>query len=87
MRGADHVSFHLGKVSSYPMTAGDVLTMRAAGGGGYGDPLERDVSLVVDDVADEYITPERAYEAYGVVLDAKGVPDLEETTSRRTELD
>ncbi len=86
MRGADHVSFHLGKVSSYPMTAGDVLTMRAAGGGGYGDPLERDVSLVVDDVADGYITPERAYEAYGVVLDAKGVPDLEETTSRRTEL-
>ena len=29
------------KLSNYPLTAGDVVSMRTAGGGGFGDPLKR----------------------------------------------
>ncbi|MFH1438098.1 MAG: hydantoinase B/oxoprolinase family protein [Pseudomonadota bacterium] len=48
---------------------GDVVTMDAAGGGGYGDPLERDPGRVEEDVADGYVTVERAKKDYGVVLE------------------
>jgi N-methylhydantoinase B len=40
----------------------------SAGGGGYGDPLERDPARVLEDVVDDWISPKRAVEAYGVVL-------------------
>ena len=39
-----------------------------AGGGGYGDPMERDPERVRMDVARGWETPERAREVYGVVL-------------------
>ncbi|MCD4716982.1 MAG: hydantoinase B/oxoprolinase family protein [Desulfobacterales bacterium] len=48
---------------------GDVVTMDAAGGGGFGDPLEREPELVENDVADGYVSIERAREDYGVVID------------------
>jgi N-methylhydantoinase B len=48
--------------------AGTVITFRCAGGGGYGDPAERDLALVQDDLDDGYVTPERAQELYGVTL-------------------
>lgn len=50
---------------------GDVVTMDAAGGGGYGDPLEREVEMVESDVLDGYVTVERAKEDYGVIVDPK----------------
>ena len=48
---------------------GDIVTMDAAGGGGYGDPLERDPGRVEEDAADGYVTVERAKKDYGVVID------------------
>ena len=39
---------------------GDLFTRPSAGGGGFGDPLERDPEAVVEDVADGYVTIERA---------------------------
>jgi len=48
---------------------GDVVTMDAAGGGGFGDPLEREPELVENDVADGYVSIERAKEEYGIVID------------------
>ncbi len=45
--------------------AGERLLLIAPSGGGYGEPSERDPAAVVDDVADGYISPERAAEAYG----------------------
>jgi N-methylhydantoinase B len=48
---------------------GDVVTMDAAGGGGFGDPLEREPELVENDVADGYVSVESAKEDYGVVID------------------
>ncbi len=49
--------------------AGDVLAFYSAGGGGYGDPLKREVEKVQRDVAYGYVSVEQAKEAYGVVLD------------------
>jgi N-methylhydantoinase B len=52
-------------------TAGTILSHRTAGGGGYGDPREREPALVLDDVLDEFITVEDARNVYGVVIDPK----------------
>lgn len=59
----------LGSVfSDVPLQSGDVFSRPTAGGGGYGDPLERDPELVREDVADDYVSIERARRDYGVVL-------------------
>ena len=47
---------------------GDVVTMDAAAGGGYGNPLDRDIDLVENDVANGYVSIESAREDYGVVI-------------------
>ena len=39
-----------------------------AGGGGLGDPLERDPKAVMRDVEDDYVSLERAEKDYGVIL-------------------
>jgi N-methylhydantoinase B len=48
---------------------GQVLHVQSAGGGGYGDPRERDPQAVLADVLDGYVSPERARADYGVVVD------------------
>ena len=53
------------------MKPGDVIIMDAAGGGGYGDPLDRDPEMVEQDVMDGYVSLEKAKEDYGVVIDGK----------------
>lgn len=50
---------------------GDVVVMDAAGGGGYGDPLERDPEMVREDVIQGYVTMEKARSEYGVVMNEK----------------
>ncbi len=45
---------------------GDVLSIQLSGGGGFGDPAERDPAAVREDVADGYISPEAAKRLYGV---------------------
>ena len=42
--------------------------VRTGGGGGWGDPLERDPALVRADVTEELVSREAALEHYGVVL-------------------
>ncbi|WP_182912821.1 hydantoinase B/oxoprolinase family protein [Paracoccus onubensis] len=59
----------LGSVfSDYPVYTGDEFARPTAGGGGYGDPLERDPQAVCDDVASDYVSIERAAKDYGVVV-------------------
>ncbi|PYM17806.1 MAG: 5-oxoprolinase [Candidatus Rokuibacteriota bacterium] len=48
---------------------GDVYRHELPGGGGWGDPLERDPARVLHDVRNELVTPESAREDYGVVVD------------------
>jgi N-methylhydantoinase B len=45
-----------------------VFRKPSAGGGGLGDPLERDPKLVLEDAIDGYVTIERAKKDYGVVV-------------------
>jgi N-methylhydantoinase B len=57
------------KFSNVQAAVGDVLAVTQGGGGGYGDPLERDPALVARDLRDEYVSPERARTDYGVAVD------------------
>jgi N-methylhydantoinase B len=54
--------------SNVSVSEGDMFTRPSAGGGGLGDPLDRDPALVVEDVIDEYVSVERALTDYGVVV-------------------
>ncbi|HWK21888.1 MAG TPA: hydantoinase B/oxoprolinase family protein [Ureibacillus sp.] len=54
--------------SNVEVAKGDTFTRPSAGGGGLGDPLDRDVHAVLEDVIDEYVSIERAKKDYGVVI-------------------
>jgi N-methylhydantoinase B len=54
--------------SNVEVGEGDRFTRPSAGGGGFGDPLERDPDAVLEDVADGYVTVARACSDYGVVV-------------------
>jgi N-methylhydantoinase B len=54
---------------------GDVVHVNLPGGGGYGDPLIRDLERVRWDVIEGYITPEEAEKNYGVVVNYRGKAD------------
>ena len=54
---------------STSMDAGERLYHRQAGGGGWGDPLERDPELVAQDVRNDKVSLASARDDYGVVLD------------------
>ena len=58
--------------SKFILTAqqGDGLSIAMPGGGGWGDPLERDPQRVLEDAIEEKISRERAERVYGVVLRA-----------------
>jgi N-methylhydantoinase B len=47
---------------------GDVYSIRSSGGGGWGNPHERDAQRVLDDVRNGYVSPEVAERVYGVVI-------------------
>ena len=51
-----------------PIKAGEVVRIRTTGGGGWGNPLERDPALVVRDVVWRKVSPDAALASYGVVL-------------------
>ena len=73
--------------NSYGLTQlkpGDVVTIDAPGGGGYGNPFERDPEMVLGDVLEGYISFEKARADYGVAIDPKTLAiDLEETKKLR----
>jgi N-methylhydantoinase B len=52
-------------------------------GGGYGDPVQRDPGLVRTDVAEGWISRERARDVYKVVIDPAGQVDEEATRAAR----
>jgi len=54
----------------HPVPVGSEVIVRTGGGGGWGDPLERDPRAVAADVREEFISLKSAHEDYGVVLRA-----------------
>ena len=69
------------------MHQGEVFRHELAGGGGWGDPLERDLKLVLRDVRNELVSPERAFLDYGVIVDTENwTVDAPGTEKRRAEI-
>ena len=66
------------------------MVLRLPGGGGHGDPLEREPAQVTRDVEDGLVSVERARDVYGVVLKEGERPgtytvDAEATARHRKE--
>jgi acetone carboxylase, alpha subunit len=62
---------------------GDLWVLQCGGGGGYGDPLERDPEAVVKDLREELLTDWVAEHVYHVVYDDELVVDPEATAAAR----
>jgi hypothetical protein len=60
------------KFSGLGLAGGDAWEMSTTGGGGYGDPLERDPDVVMADVQAGLVNPRRARDVYGVVVRRSG---------------
>jgi N-methylhydantoinase B len=67
-KGTDQEKFLGSNFSAVPLHSGDSFTRPSAGGGGYGDPLERPFDEVLEDVIDQYVSIERAAKDYGVII-------------------
>jgi N-methylhydantoinase B len=72
-------------MESTPMVRNDEFLHVHAGGGGFGNPLERNVDNVLEDVRDEYFTVAYAKDVYGVVIDEDAL-DLDATKDLREQL-
>ena len=70
----------------HPLWEGDRITIETAGGGGYGDPLDRPVPKIQQDLAMGYVTPAAATTDYGVVFTAAGEIDEVATAQHRAHM-
>jgi N-methylhydantoinase B len=69
VKTVDDVSQSLGVcVANELIRTNDLISILSMGGAGYGDPLDRDPALILDDVLNEYISVEFARKEYGVVI-------------------
>jgi N-methylhydantoinase B len=73
------------KLDNLMVEADDILHFITWGGGGWGNPLERDPALVAKEIRQGLVTPQGA-RAYGVVADAEGVLDAAATEALRAEM-
>lgn len=70
-------------LSEYPLRDGALLRIETPGGGGYGDPRERDAALVARDVLQGKVSPAAARDIYAVVVSADGQLDVPGTAALR----
>ena len=66
--GTDRAQVVAPSVTEVRMETGDRLVYDFGGGGGWGDPLDRDPESVLEDVWDEYVSVDAARDDYGVVI-------------------
>ncbi|MFW6195805.1 MAG: hydantoinase B/oxoprolinase family protein [Thermoplasmatota archaeon] len=57
-----------GRKLNFPLRKGDIVSIRSGGGGGWGDPLERDPKRVLNDYKNGLVDSNTAEEKYGVIL-------------------
>jgi N-methylhydantoinase B len=69
----------------FTLRPGEFLDLSTTGGGGHGDPLERDPTRVLEDVLDQKVSHESAARDYGVVISG-GAVALAETKQARARL-
>ena len=68
------------------LAKGGSVTLETPGGGGYGDPLERPIQTVSNDLRLGYISVQSAHDTYGLVIAQDGRVDEEATQRRRIRL-
>ncbi len=73
---ADGNRAELPKAAAIEVAPGERVCSLTSGGGGYGDPLDRDPSLVLEDVLEGWVSRERALAVYGVAFAGDGAADL-----------
>ena len=72
------------KLLTQRLRAGDAFMLRSGGGGGFGDPITREITFVVKDVIEGYVTTQAAASEYGVIVDLQaGKADLVRTAELR----
>lgn len=77
------------KPGAFPFTSTDVFAVTWQGGGGIGDPLDRDPQDVVEDVRLNWVNSDAARDVYGVVVRGKGLSaaaDLDATAIVRRQI-
>src|SRR5262245_17983748 len=80
-------TFSAPKLENVPLPKDSLVRMETAGGGGWGDPLDRDPALVALDLHQGYVSAQAARDKYGVVLDeASGELDVAQTAALRDRL-
>ncbi len=75
-----------GKQFAVPVGPGDVVHLHSGGGGGLGDPLDRDLSHVEADLTDELLGRGLASEVYGVQFDPFGQIDEQASVAQREQM-
>ncbi len=64
----------------------EMIELYLGGGSGYGNPLERPIAAIANDVDQGYVSGDAAREAYGCVIDATGRIDAAASAKRRAAL-
>lgn len=70
-------------VTGLTLNTNDIIRVMSGTGAGWGNPLERPVEKVVEDVKNGYVTPEAAEKSYGVVVDPLTLKVLRYTGGRK----
>lgn len=75
----------IGSKTTFRVQPGDTVSIETAGGGGFGDPFERDPEMVLADVRLGKVSARRANECYGVIVNetADSVDDAATAIYRR----
>lgn len=73
----------LRKIDALSVNQGDTVSFLSPGGGGYGDPFDRDPELVARDVRLGFVSSESARRDYGVAVADSGRADVDETARLR----
>ncbi|MBL4905896.1 MAG: hydantoinase B/oxoprolinase family protein [Sneathiella sp.] len=85
--GKTYIPPHLSKDQDIQIEVGDSVSVSTPGGGGFGNPYERNPELVAQDVVRGYYSREEVKQRFGVVLDrAKGEVNVSETEALRAKL-
>ena len=82
--GEAFVPEHLSKAQDIALAPGDRVQVRTPGGGGFGDPFERDPEAVLEDVRLGRCSAASARDDYGVVVveDGRSAPVVDESATR-----
>ena len=70
------------KAADVPLRRGDVVSQQTAGGGGFGEPADRPLEAIVEDVREGYLSADHAISVYQLQLDELRRDTLEHSGDR-----